>query len=54
MSDMINMIPEPWYFKFNSSAFLSNKLDKITSCFWDMAMENFNRFYNTKIIGNTP
>ncbi|KAM3147567.1 hypothetical protein pb186bvf_000374 [Paramecium bursaria] len=54
MSDMINKIPEPWYFKFNSSAFLSNKSDKITSCFWVMAIENFQTFYNTKIIGNTP
>ncbi|CDW82558.1 UNKNOWN [Stylonychia lemnae] len=50
--DLIPLIKEPWYLKFNSSAlYLNNESAKnpINQIFWDIGMQSFDVFMKTKI-----
>ena len=47
-SDLIPLIKNPWYLKFNSSALFESSVNctKFTQMFWDIAEHSFNEFDN--------
>lgn len=54
-AELIPKIRNPWYLKFNNSAiFSTQKDDKLRSFFWEIAMEGFKCFIDSKLMKNDP